>query len=69
MLAYAEDVLASVRPAMPALFARQPRAEVRVRPIPPDRAASTPSSYTAGTARRVAAGVLQHEHLPAGRSR
>ena len=50
MIAYAEDVLASLRPVMPKLFLRQPRAEVRVRPIPPDRAASTPSSYTAGTA-------------------
>jgi uncharacterized protein (DUF885 family) len=50
MLAYAEDVLASLRPAIPKLFLRQPRAEVRVRPIPPDRAASTPSSYSAGTA-------------------
>jgi len=49
MLAYAEGVLTSVRPALPALFARQPRAEVRVRPIPADRAASTPSSYSAGT--------------------
>ena len=39
MLAYAEDVLASLRPVMPKLFLRQPRAEVRVRPIPPDRAA------------------------------
>ena len=50
MIAYAEDVLASLRPVMPKLFLRQPRADVRVRPIPPDRAASTPSSYTAGTA-------------------
>jgi uncharacterized protein (DUF885 family) len=50
MLAYAEDVLASVRPSLPKLFSRQPRAQVRVRPIPADRAASTPSSYTAGTA-------------------
>ena len=50
MVAYAEDVLASVRPSLPKLFSRQPRAEVRVRPIPADRAASTPSSYTAGTA-------------------
>jgi uncharacterized protein (DUF885 family) len=49
MLAYAEDVLTSLRPAIPRLFLRQPKAEVRVRPIPPDRAASTPSSYTAGT--------------------
>jgi uncharacterized protein (DUF885 family) len=50
MLAYAESVLASLKPVMPKLFARQPRAEVQVRPIPADRAASTPSSYTAGTA-------------------
>jgi uncharacterized protein (DUF885 family) len=50
MIAYAEDVLASLRPAMPKLFLREPRAQVRVRPIPPDRAASTASSYTPGTA-------------------
>lgn len=50
MLAYAEDILARLQPAMPTLFSRVPRAQVRVRPIPPDRAASTPSSYTAGTA-------------------
>jgi len=50
MLAYAEDVLASLRPVMPTLFLHEPRAQVRVRPIPPDRAASTASSYTPGTA-------------------
>ena len=50
MLGYAEDVLASLRPVMPTLFLREPRAQVRVRPIPPDRAASTASSYTPGTA-------------------
>jgi uncharacterized protein (DUF885 family) len=50
MLAYANDVLGSVRPRLPALFLQQPRTDVRIRPIPPDRAASTPSSYMAGTA-------------------
>ena len=49
MLAYAESTLASLRPVLPKLFSRVPRAEVRVRPIPPDRAASTASNYTAGT--------------------
>ncbi|HEY6508762.1 MAG TPA: DUF885 domain-containing protein, partial [Vicinamibacterales bacterium] len=50
MLAYAESTLASLRPVLSKLFSRVPRAEVRVRPIPPDRAASTASSYTPGTA-------------------
>ncbi len=58
MLAYAEDVLASLRPVLPKLFLREPRAQVRVRPIPPDRAASTPSSYTAGTADGLAPGFF-----------
>jgi uncharacterized protein (DUF885 family) len=35
---------------MPTLFSHLPKAQVRVRPIPPDQAASNPSSYTAGTA-------------------
>jgi len=50
MIQYARDVLARLRPAMPKLFLRVPRMAVDVRPIPPDREASTASSYTAGTA-------------------
>jgi uncharacterized protein (DUF885 family) len=50
MLAYAEDVLASVQPRLPALFASLPRMKVGIRPIPPDREASTASNYTVGTA-------------------
>jgi uncharacterized protein (DUF885 family) len=50
MLAYATDVLNALQPAMSRLFLRQPRAQVGVRPIPPDREASQASSYTAGTA-------------------
>ncbi len=50
MLAYAEDVLTSVRPRLSALFLHVPRTDLRIRPIPADRAASTPSSYSAGTA-------------------
>jgi prolyl oligopeptidase len=49
MIAYAEDVLANVQPALPKLFATLPRMKVGVRPIPPDREASTASNYTAGT--------------------
>jgi uncharacterized protein (DUF885 family) len=50
MLAYASDVLKAVQPTLPQLFLHQPRAAVGVRPIPPDREASTASSYSAGTA-------------------
>ena len=50
MLAYAGDVLASVQPALRQLFSRVPRMKIGIRPIPPDREASTASSYTAGTA-------------------
>jgi len=50
MLDYARDVLASVEPALPRLFAHMPRGKVGVRPIPPDREASTASNYTEGTA-------------------
>ncbi|HZI81975.1 MAG TPA: DUF885 domain-containing protein [Vicinamibacterales bacterium] len=50
MLAYAEDVLASVQPRLPALFASLPRMKVGIRPISPDREASTASNYTVGTA-------------------
>jgi uncharacterized protein (DUF885 family) len=50
MLQYARDVLARVQPTLPRLFKRVPRMTVGVRPIPPDREASTASNYTAGTA-------------------
>ena len=50
MLAYAEDVMASVQPALPRLFSTLPRMRVGVRPIPPDREASAASNYTVGTA-------------------
>jgi len=50
MVAYAEDVLASVQPALPRLFSSLPRMKVGVRPIPPDREASTASNYSVGTA-------------------
>jgi len=50
MLAYAEDVLASVQPALPRLFSTLPRMKVGVRPIPADREASTASNYSVGTA-------------------
>jgi uncharacterized protein (DUF885 family) len=50
MLAYAEDVLTSVRPRLSTLFLHAPRTELRIRPIPADRASSTPSSYSAGAA-------------------
>jgi uncharacterized protein (DUF885 family) len=48
MLQAARDVLARVQPAMPRLFVRVPRMPVNVRPIPPDREASTASNYTVG---------------------
>ena len=50
MLAYAEDVLASVQPRLSVFFSTLPRMKVGVRPIPPDREASTASNYTVGTA-------------------
>jgi len=50
MLAYASDVLGALEPTMSRLFLHVPRAKVGVRAIPPDREASTASSYTAGTA-------------------
>jgi uncharacterized protein (DUF885 family) len=49
MLDYARDVLARVQPAMPRLFKRLPKMPVNIRPIPPDREASTASNYEAGT--------------------
>lgn len=48
MLAYTRDVLERVRPGMPVLFGSVPRMAVGIRPIPPDREAASPSSYTAG---------------------
>jgi uncharacterized protein (DUF885 family) len=50
MLQYARDVLARVEPQLSRVVTRTPRVNVGVRPIPPDREASNPSSYTAGTA-------------------
>jgi uncharacterized protein (DUF885 family) len=50
MLAYASDVLKAVQPTLSTLFLHQPRAAVGVRPIPPDREASSASNYVAGTA-------------------
>lgn len=50
MLQYARDVLARVQPLLPRLFVRVPMMTVGVRPIPPDREASTASNYTVGTA-------------------
>ena len=49
MLQYARDVLARVQPLLPKLFSRVPKMSVGVRPIPPDREASTASNYTVGT--------------------
>jgi uncharacterized protein (DUF885 family) len=49
MLDYAGDILARVRPTMPKLFKRLPKMPVNIRPIPPDREASTASNYEAGT--------------------
>jgi uncharacterized protein (DUF885 family) len=49
MLDYARDILARVQPTMPKLFKRLPKMAVNIRPIPPDREASTASNYEAGT--------------------
>jgi prolyl oligopeptidase len=49
MLSHARDVLRRLEPEMPRFFRRVPRAAVGVRPIAPDREASTASNYTAGT--------------------
>ena len=49
MLDYARSVLARVQPALPTLFKRLPKMVVNIRPIPPDREASTASNYEAGT--------------------
>jgi prolyl oligopeptidase len=50
MLRYAREVLARVEPQLSRVVTRMPRVNVGVRPIPADREASTPSSYSAGTA-------------------
>jgi uncharacterized protein (DUF885 family) len=49
MLQTARDVLARVQPSLSRLFVRVPKMTVGVRPIPPDREASTASNYTVGT--------------------
>ena len=49
MLAYAREILARLEPVMPRLFKRLPKMPVLVRPIPPDREASTASNYEVGT--------------------
>jgi uncharacterized protein (DUF885 family) len=50
MIAYAREVAARVEPALPRLFRLRPRMKYDVRPIPPDREASSASSYSVGTA-------------------
>jgi uncharacterized protein (DUF885 family) len=49
MLDYAKDALGRVQPALPKLFKRLPKMQLSIRPIPPDREASTASNYEAGT--------------------
>ena len=49
MLDFAREILARVQPTMPKLFKRLPKMPVNIRPIPPDREASTASNYEAGT--------------------
>jgi len=50
MVAYAREVAARVQPELPRLFRLMPRMKYDVRPIPPDREASSASNYTVGTA-------------------
>jgi uncharacterized protein (DUF885 family) len=50
LIDYARDILARVQPTLPRLFKRLPKMTVSIRPIPPDREASTASNYEAGTA-------------------
>jgi uncharacterized protein (DUF885 family) len=50
MVDYARDILARVQPTLPKLFKRLPKMSLSIRPIPPDREASTASNYEAGTA-------------------
>ncbi len=68
MLAYADGRAERAAADDAALFLRQPRARVGVRPIPPDREASQASNYMRRHRGRVAPGVVQHEHLPAARA-
>jgi prolyl oligopeptidase len=49
MLDHAREVLKRLEPAMPRLFRRLPKASVGVRPIAPDREASSASNYSPGT--------------------
>jgi uncharacterized protein (DUF885 family) len=49
MLDYARDVLNRVQPSLPRLFRKLPQMPVNIRPIPPDREASTASNYESGT--------------------
>ena len=64
MIAYAREVAARVEPELPRLFGLRPRMKYDVRPIPPDREASTASNYTVGTADGTARPV-QHQYVPA----
>jgi uncharacterized protein (DUF885 family) len=50
MLAYATDVLNALQPTIGRLFLHQPRAQVGVRPIPPELEASQASNYIPGMA-------------------
>lgn len=49
MLDMARDALARAQTGLPKLFVRLPKMAVQIRPIPPDREASTASNYEAGT--------------------
>jgi len=49
MLAYAREVVARAEQRLPTLFGSLPRTDLGIRPIPPDREAASPSSYTPGT--------------------
>ena len=49
LIDYAREILARVQPTLPKLFKRLPKMTVNIRPIPPDREASTASNYEAGT--------------------
>jgi uncharacterized protein (DUF885 family) len=50
MIAYAREVAARVEPVLPKLFNLRPRMKYDIRPIPPDREASSASNYAVGTA-------------------
>jgi uncharacterized protein (DUF885 family) len=49
MLEAGRDALARAQAGLPKLFRRIPKMAVQIRPIPPDREASTASNYEAGT--------------------